>query len=86
MCSGYPAHMRESYDTATVVRDLETAGMDRCQAEAVAAAFLKAFEAGERVTRDELKSAVAEQETRFVRWVLAVAATVIAAVALILGA
>ncbi len=84
--------MSTVFDTATTVRELEAAGMDRSQAEVVAAACRKASEAGDPVTRPELDSAVAQLEsalaqleTRLVRWVLAIGAAIVAAVKLIPG-
>ncbi|MDE0696520.1 MAG: hypothetical protein OXH76_11900 [Boseongicola sp.] len=84
--------MSGAFDTAAAVRELEAAGMDRVQAEAVAAACRKASDAGEPVTRPgldvataQLESAMAQLETRLVRWVLAVGAAIVAAVKLIPG-
>ena len=48
-----------------------------------AAACRKASEAGEPVTRPELAAALAQPETRLVRWVLAIGAAIVAAVKLI---
>ena len=77
--------MGSAIDTATTVRELEAAGMDRSQAEVVAAACRKASEAEEPVTRPELDAALAQLESRLVRWVLAIGAAIVAAVKVMPG-
>lgn len=77
--------MSSAFDTATTVRELEAAGMDRSQAEIVAAACRKVSEAGEPVTRPELDAALAQLESRLERWVLAIGAAIVAAVNVIPG-
>ena len=81
----YFSGMSTAFDTAATVRELEAAGMDRGQAEVVAAACRKVSEAGEPVTRPELDAALAQLKTRLVRWVLAIGAAIVAAVKLIPG-
>ena len=50
--------MSETFDTAATVRELTDAGMDRKQAEAVAAACRKAFEAGRAAKNRDLDAAI----------------------------
>ena len=51
----------------------------------VAAACRKASEVGEPVTRPEMDAALAQLETRLVRWVLAIGVAILAVVKLIPG-
>ena len=53
-----------AFDTLTAARDLETAGMDRVQAEAVAAA-IRAGQ-GDLATRADLRAELAGLDTRIV--------------------
>ena len=77
--------MSRAFDTAATVRDLQAAGVGRGQAEALAAACRKASEDRDHVTRAELEAAVAKQEVRLLKWVLGVAAAVVAALKLLSG-
>lgn len=81
----YFSGMSTAFDSAATVRELEAAGLDRVQAEVVAAACRKASEAVEPVTCPELDAALVQLETRLVRWILAIGAAIVAAVKLIPG-
>ena len=75
--------MAQTFDTAATVRDLESAGMERAQAEAIAAAIRNGQ--GDLVTKDHLKAELAGLESRLVKWAVGIAAVLLAAIKLIPG-
>ena len=73
------------FDSLTIARQLTDAGIDRDQAAAIADAVRQAAEHGEHVTSDQFKAGLAELrteianlETRLIKWVLGIVLTVAA--------
>ena len=71
-----------TFDTLTAARKLESAGVDRSQAEAIAGAIHNGQ--GELVTKDHLDAKLAdletrliERENRLVKWAVALAGAVV---------
>ena len=65
-----------AFDTLTAARNLEAAGVERSQAEAIAKAIRDGQ--GELVTKDHLDAKLADLENRLVKWAVALAgATVV---------
>ena len=71
-----------AFDSLTAARDLEAAGFDRSQAEAIAGAIRNGQ--GELVTKDHLDAKLAdletrliERENRLVKWAVALAGAVV---------
>jgi len=75
-----------SFDTLTAARELEAAGLDRRQAEAIAKTVRNGQ--GDLATKADVDSAVSALEVRLVKWAIglafAVAAVVLAGVRLML--
>ena len=78
-----------TFNTLTVARQLAAGGVDRDQAEVIAQAIGDGLEHGDHVTSDQFKAGLAEVrteianlETRLVRWMVG---TVIATAALTVG-
>ena len=73
------------FDSLAVARQLTDAGIDRDQAAAIADAVRQAAEHGNHVTSDQFKAGLAELrteianlETRLIKWVLGIVLTVAA--------
>ena len=60
-----------AFDTLTAARNLEAAGVERSQAEAIAKAIRDGQ--GELVTKDHLDAKLADLENRLVKWAVALA-------------
>ena len=83
--------MSKTFDTASTIRELRSAGMERRQAEAVAEACRKAAEAGENypgldAAIEEINGAVADikrAQDRSLKWALVGAAVLVAVVTLL---
>ena len=63
------------FDTLGAARELEAAGIERRQAEAIAGAIRNGE--GDLVTKDHLDARLAELESRFVKWAVALAGAVV---------
>ena len=64
-----------AFDTLTAARELEAAGVERDQAEAIAKAIRNGQ--GELVTKDHLDAKLADFENRLVKWAVALAGAVV---------
>ena len=64
-----------AFDTLTAARNLEAAGVERSQAEAIAKAIRDGQ--GELVTKDHLDAKLAALENRLVKWAVALAGAVV---------
>ena len=60
-----------TFDTLTAARELEDAGLERAQAEAIASAIRNGQ--GELVTNDHLDAKLADLENRLVKWAVVLA-------------
>ena len=63
------------FDTLGAARELEAAGIERRQAEAIAGAIRNGE--GDLVTKDHLDARLAELESRLVKWAVALAGAVV---------
>ena len=63
------------FDTLGAARELEAAGIERRQAEAIARAIRNGE--GDLVTKDHLDARLAELESRLVKWAVALAGAVV---------
>lgn len=70
--------MASVFDTHATVKELVNAGLSEAQAEALTRALQRGIERGDLVTKADLKTELAQLETRLLRWMFVQVLTIIA--------